>query len=119
MLIVLIYVSRFRWVDLQLQSLTSCRSQKDIEDKINNLPEDLDETYDRILSAISGPDIPRAKRLLYFVAFARHPMAIMDLADIAAIDIEVDSDGDRIEEQRLSTSRCIRDSVWACRCQIY
>ncbi|KAF9233738.1 hypothetical protein BU15DRAFT_66308 [Melanogaster broomeanus] len=44
----------FRWVQLQLDRLTRCRTQGDIRTVLDTLPSGLYETYDRILTEVNG-----------------------------------------------------------------
>jgi hypothetical protein len=51
-----------------------------------DLPPNLDETYNRILSAIEESDIPYALRILRWLAFSPRPLLLAEVAEIAAID---------------------------------
>lgn len=92
---------RFRWVDLQLRSLQSCRTEEDIEQALSNLPKDLDDTYDRILSAIPHADVPRALRLLHFLVFSLRPLSVHELAETITVDIESNTEPYVIGKRRL------------------
>lgn len=97
------YLHRFRWADLQLQSLASCLSPREIKSTLNSLPKDLDSTYDRILSAISNSEenATCAIRLLHFIAFSLRPMTVEELAETLAVDIESNDGPYVIHERKL------------------
>jgi DNA-binding transcriptional LysR family regulator len=50
------------------------------------LPPTLDQTYDRILSAISEEDFDYAIRILQWLTFSARPLSIEEVAEIVAID---------------------------------
>ena len=78
---------RFRWVALQLMELKKCRTQKAIREQLNNLPEGLDETYDRILLGIDKRDCGYTKIFLLWLCFAVHPLTLEELAATVTIDL--------------------------------
>jgi ankyrin repeat protein len=61
------------------------------------LPPTLDQTYERILSAISKEDSKYAIRILRWVTFSARPLSIDEVAEVVAIDIEQDPVFDRDE----------------------
>ena len=78
---------RFRWVALQLMELKKCRTQKAIREQLNNLPEGLDETYDRILLGINKRDCGYTKIFLLWLCFAVHPLTLEELAATVTVDL--------------------------------
>ena len=81
---------RFLWVEFQLKAICAQVSDYGIEETLQNIPDDIDATYERILDKIDKN--PRAQRelgrkALLFVAYARRPVSIATLAlAIAAKD---------------------------------
>lgn len=66
---------------------------------LQTLPDDLNETYDRILQKIPGPRISNAIKLLQLLAFSKRPLRLEEVIDVVATepDIEPPFDaGDRI-----------------------
>jgi hypothetical protein len=61
------------------------------------LPPTLDQTYDRILSAISEEDSEYALRILQWLAFSARPLSIDEVAEAVAINAERDPAFDRDE----------------------
>jgi hypothetical protein len=60
----------------------------DIRRALNSLPEDLDETYTRILKAIPPQHLPQTIRLLQFLVFSNHPLRIEEAVDVLAVGLE-------------------------------
>ena len=82
---------RFRWVALQLIELKKCRTQKAIREQLNNLPDGLDETYDRILLGIDKRDCGYTKIFLLWLCFAVCPMTLKELAATVTVDLEAEN----------------------------
>ncbi len=55
---------------------------------LEDLPESLDETYERILREISKPNEGHARRLLHCLAAAVRPLRVEELAEVLAIDFD-------------------------------
>ena len=51
------------------------------------LPQTLDQTYDRILTAISEQDCDFAMRILQWLTFSARPMLVEEIAEVVAIDV--------------------------------
>jgi hypothetical protein len=51
------------------------------------LPQTLDETYNRILTAISEQDRDFAMRILQWLTFSARPMSVEEIAEVVAIDV--------------------------------
>ena len=62
-----IMFSRFLLVSLQIDELQSCLSQGDLEDQLEDLPHDLDEVYDRIISGIDQKYREHALKILQLI----------------------------------------------------
>jgi ankyrin repeat protein len=61
------------------------------------LPPTLDQTYDRILCAISDEDSNYALRILRWLTFSERPLCVEEIAEVVAIDITRDPAFDRDE----------------------
>jgi ankyrin repeat protein len=78
---------RFRWVYCQLEVLRHC-FPTNVRRVIEELPESLDETYERILKGITKTNKEYAYRLLQCLAVAARPLRVEDLADILIVDFK-------------------------------
>ncbi|KAF1969208.1 hypothetical protein BU23DRAFT_477739 [Bimuria novae-zelandiae CBS 107.79] len=87
----------FRWAVCQLDELGKCVNRKMLQKALATLPPSLDETYDRILSAISEDYSQYAIRILRWLTFSARPLSIDEVAEIAAIDVEREPMFDREE----------------------
>ena len=79
-------VSRFRWVALQLDELEGCSSEYHIMQQLENLPEGLDEIYNRILKKIDKKYHADTKTFLQWLAFSKRPMTIAEIAETITVD---------------------------------
>jgi hypothetical protein len=61
------------------------------------LPQTLDQTYDRILTAISEQDCDFAIRVLQWLTFSARPMSVEEIAEVVAIDVTRNPAFDRDE----------------------
>ena len=104
-------LNRFRWVFCQLEVLRYCLPPS-VRRTLDELPESLDETYERVLKEIKKPNRDHARRLLSCLVAAVRPLRVEELAEVLAVDYE---DGEGIprlnpnwrwedEEQALLTS---------------
>src|SRR6267154_4294903 len=82
---------RFRWVFCQLAALRHCLPQN-VRRTLRELPESLDETYERILKGIKKPNRGLAQRVLQCLVVAVRPLRVAELAEVLAVDID-DSEG--------------------------
>ena len=79
------YVHRFRWVFCQLEVLRQCLPPS-VRHTLAELPETLDETYERILSEIPKSNRVHAHRLLQCLTVAVRPLEVKELAEVLAVD---------------------------------
>ncbi len=95
----------------QLETLRYCLPPS-IRRTLDELPESLDETYERVLKEIKKPNRDHARRLLQCLVVAIRPLRVEELAEVLAVDFD---DGEGIprwnpnwrwedEEQALLTS---------------
>ncbi|KAN0138119.1 Ankyrin repeat-containing domain protein [Lactarius tabidus] len=78
----------FRWVFCQLEVLQHCFPQS-IRRTLNELPNSLDETYERVLKEIGMANRGHAHRLLQCLTVAIRPLRVDELAEILALDFDV------------------------------
>ena len=83
---------RFRWVFCQLEALQNC-IPPNLRQYLNELPETLDETYDRILKGINKSQKDNAHRLLQCLTVAARPLLVEELAELLAFDFQASSSG--------------------------
>ena len=83
---------RFRWVFCQLDALQHC-IPPNLRQYLNELPETLDETYDRILKGINKAQRDNAHRLLQCLTVAVRPLRVEELAELLAFDFQASSVG--------------------------
>ena len=76
---------RFRWVYCQLEVLRQCFPSS-VGSVLADLPESLDETYERILQQIPKPNRVYTHRLLKCLVVAARPLKVGELAEVLAID---------------------------------
>jgi Ankyrin repeats (3 copies)/Ankyrin repeat len=81
--------NRFRWAVCQLEILRHCLPSS-VRRTLEELPESLDETYERILTEIKAPHRDNAHRLLQCLVAAIRPLRVEELAEVLAIDFDVE-----------------------------
>ena len=77
---------RFRWVALQLVELEKCLSRYEIDKQLAELPEGLDETYNRILKSIDKKYHADTRMFLQWLAFCKRPMTVEEVAETITVD---------------------------------
>src|SRR5579863_8611470 len=83
------YSYRFRWVYCQVVYLRGCHPGR-IRRALVELPETLDETYERTLREIKKADWELAHRLFQCVAAASRPLRVDELAEFLAFDFKAE-----------------------------
>ncbi|KZP25848.1 hypothetical protein FIBSPDRAFT_1041208, partial [Athelia psychrophila] len=76
----------FRWVALQLAELLLCCNTRSLKQQLEALPEDLEQSYERILCRASKRDRKDLRRLLQWVMFSARPITMEELADAMTVD---------------------------------
>ena len=84
---VLMLSYRFRWVYCQLEILRQCLPPS-VRQILDELPETLDETYERVLKDIKKVNREHAIRLLHCLTVAIRPLRVDELAEVLAIDFD-------------------------------
>jgi len=77
----------FRWVFCQLDTLRHCLPPS-IRRTLRELPESLDETYERVLREIKKPNRALARRLLQCLVVAIRPLRVEELGEVLAVDFD-------------------------------
>ena len=75
----------------QLEVLRDCLPPS-VRRTLDELPESLDETYERVLNEIKKPNRDHARRLLQCLVVAVRPLRVTELAEVLAVDYD-DEDG--------------------------
>ena len=102
---------RFRWVVLQLNELKECRTKSQLRSQLADLPQGLDETYDRILLAIKKKDHDYAKIFLQWLCFAVRPLTLSELAATATVDLSAENEPEYKSDNELQD---IKDVLQIC-----
>jgi hypothetical protein len=80
---------RFRWAFCQLEVLRHCFPPS-VRRILEELPDSLDETYERILREIRKPKRGHARRLLQCLVAAARPLKVEELAEVIALDFDTE-----------------------------
>ncbi|KAH9973635.1 hypothetical protein BJV74DRAFT_889043 [Russula compacta] len=75
--------------DLVIETLSE-RADGIVRRTLEELPESLDETYERILKEIKKPNRDHAHRLLQCLVVASRPLGVEELAEVLAVDYDDD-----------------------------
>src|SRR6266478_2431647 len=78
---------RFRWVFCQIGNVLRCYSN-DIQGALDDLPEGLDEIYERTLRDIDKPKRKYAQRLFQCLSVLIRPLRVEELAEIFAVQLD-------------------------------
>ena len=84
--------SRFRWVYCQLDALRHCFPSS-VRRTLKEIPESLDETYERIVMDIKKGIRVHAYRMLQCMAVAIRPLSVEELAELLALDFDGATEG--------------------------
>ncbi|KAI9878142.1 MAG: hypothetical protein M1830_001788 [Pleopsidium flavum] len=76
----------FRWVVCQIDVLRRCRKLPLLRQRLRELPNTIDETYDRILLNIPEDDQQAAHATLQWLAFSQRPMTLGEISEAIAVD---------------------------------
>ncbi|KAI0281934.1 ankyrin repeat-containing domain protein [Russula aff. rugulosa BPL654] len=77
----------FRWVYCQLEVLRHCLPSS-VRLFLEELPESLDKTYERVLREIKKPNRDHARRILQCLVVALRPLRVEELAEVVAVDFD-------------------------------
>ena len=76
----------------QLETLRHCLPQS-VKRTLNELPESLDETYERVMTNIKRGNQAHAYRMLQCLAVATRPLSVAELAELLAFDFDAAKGG--------------------------
>ncbi|KAL4941946.1 hypothetical protein BDV06DRAFT_212241 [Aspergillus oleicola] len=83
----------FRWAFCQLDSLARCRHEAAMEKALASLPQNLNETYRRMIENIPMELRNDAIRLLQFLVHSKRPLMLAEAKEVIATQIENKSQG--------------------------
>src|SRR5882757_3627486 len=83
------HFNRFRWAFCQLEILLDCLPAS-VQHTLKELPDSLDETYERILKEIRKPNQRHAHQLLQCLVAAVRPLRVEELAEVLAFDFSAE-----------------------------
>ncbi|KAG9314842.1 hypothetical protein JVU11DRAFT_3938 [Chiua virens] len=80
----------FRWVQCQIDTLKKCPTARDIRNALKNLPDGLEETYERILRGMDppSPEGQVAMRALVWLVAASRSLCLVEIIDALSIDLK-------------------------------
>ena len=81
--------NRFRWAFCQLEILLDCLPAS-VQHTLSELPDSLDETYERILREIRKPNQRLAHRLMQCLVAAVRPLQVKELAEVLAFNFDAE-----------------------------
>jgi len=83
---------RFRWAYCQLETLRHCPLRY-ISSTLDELPETLDETYERILQGIPKKMRTDAHRIFQWIMVSSRPLRVAEVAEVFAINFDEEESG--------------------------
>ena len=83
---------RFRWAYCQLEILRQCPLRY-ISSTLDELPETLDETYERILQGIPKKMKKDAHRIFQWIMVSSRPLRVEEVAEVFAINFDEEMSG--------------------------
>lgn len=93
----------FRWDVCQLDLIKDCKQVGKVRKQLKDLPETLDDTYDRILASIPEGTWQIARTALMMLTHSLRPLTLEELAEAMVVDYEGQSFDP--EEHRLTHCR--------------
>ncbi|KAH7187156.1 hypothetical protein DER44DRAFT_845110 [Fusarium oxysporum] len=98
----------FRWAACQLESLARCLSPAAIEIALESLPNDLNETYRRMIQSIPSEYKSSAIRLLQFLVHTKRPLTLPEAVEVIATEINQDPRGFTVERRLFQATDILR-----------
>lgn len=83
-------MTRFRWVQCQLDAISSLRTDAAVKRALKSLPSSLEGSYSRILQTIDAADVDFARRTLLWLAYAANPLSLSELSQAVVLDSNFD-----------------------------
>jgi len=90
---------RFRWVYCQLDTLRRCMPSS-LRKALSELPTTLDDTYEQTLQGIPKEQWQHAHRLFQCLVAAMRPLRVEELAEIFAVEFDMDTVPNLVEGWR-------------------
>jgi hypothetical protein len=87
-------VNRFRYVQCQIDYLSTQKTGRHVKEALDQLPEDLFATYAATLARVKHPDREMARDALQWLAHTREPPTLVELAEAIVV-----REGDRIVDE--------------------
>ncbi|KAF8526557.1 ankyrin repeat-containing domain protein, partial [Hysterangium stoloniferum] len=78
----------FRWVALQLEELSACLSDEELEKQLDTIPAGLFGSYRKIILKIPKKHAENALKFLQWLAFSLQPLKAKELAQITGINMD-------------------------------
>ena len=81
-------LSRFRWVQCQIDILKRCTTAQQLKKALDDLPTELEATYERILDASDArkSEGKLARRVLAWLMVALEPLHLVQILDTLSVD---------------------------------
>ncbi|KAG7415831.1 Vegetative incompatibility protein HET-E-1 [Fusarium oxysporum f. sp. rapae] len=98
----------FRWAACQLESLARCLTLAAIEKTLKSLPNDLNETYRRMLEDIPSEYRHDAIRLLQFLVHTKRPLTLAEAVEVIATEINQEPRGFDIKRRLFQAADTLR-----------
>ncbi|KAF5240077.1 hypothetical protein FOXYS1_15472, partial [Fusarium oxysporum] len=98
----------FRWAACQLETLAGCLSPADIEIALRSLPNDLNETYRRMIQNIPSEYKSSAIRLLQFLVYTKRPLTLPEAVEVVATEINQEPRGFTVKRRLFQATDILR-----------
>jgi hypothetical protein len=90
-------------VSLQFNELQYCQNQYDLQNQLEDLPQNLDEVYERIISGIHKKYREDALKILQWLSFSARPLKLDEVAQVVGVVPDLDQ-GLCFEPSRISSN---------------
>ena len=80
--------ARFRWVQCQMDFLAAQRTGKAVKKALEQLPDDINSVYTRILNSILPADQNMARQAFMWLSFSKRPLSLLELCEGVVVDEE-------------------------------
>ncbi|KAF4340702.1 hypothetical protein FBEOM_5418 [Fusarium beomiforme] len=98
----------FRWAACQLETLARCLSPAAIEIALESLPNDLNETYRRMVQNIPSEYKSSAIRLLQFLVHTKRPLTLPEAVEVIATEIDQEPRGFDVKRRLFQATDILR-----------
>lgn len=79
-------MTRFRWVQCQLDAISQLRTDAAVKRALSSLPPSLEGSYIRILQRIDKEDVEFARRTLLWLSYAANPLTLPQLSQAVVLE---------------------------------